>query len=153
MLAYDFRLFCKAFPQKHVRPDFRVMIIDAHFPVQYSVAVRAIAIGFRLRRKQRGKKHRKAFPKNAEFPVPSPDVMKQRTPRQKRQIDFLRGIFRKRNRGMRRAERMALVRNGHAEKKSLLSPVQVLFQERLVFCGDMGENRMEKLPDPFHHSI
>ena len=84
MSAHDFRFRRKAFPQKHGRPDFRVMIINAHFSVQDAVAMNAIAIFSRQRRKQGGKKYRKAFPKDAEFPVSAPDVMKQRAPRQKR---------------------------------------------------------------------
>ena len=153
MPAHDFRFCREAFLQKHGRPDFCVMIINAHFPVQDAVAMNAVAIFPRRRRTQSGKKYRKAFPKDAEFPVSAPDVMKQRAPRQKRKIDFSFLVFRKRNRGMRRAKRMTLVGNGHAEKKSLLSHTQIMFQERPVFCGDIGKNRMEKLPDPFHHSI
>ena len=127
MPAHDFRFCSKAFPQNHVCPDFRMMIINAHFPVQDAVAMSALAIGLRLRRKQIGKKYREAFPEYAEFPVSAPDVMKQRAPRQKRQIDFLLRVVCKRNRGMRRTKRMTLIGNGHAEKKRLLSPAQVLF--------------------------
>ena len=153
MSAHDFRFRRKAFPQKHGRPDFRVMIINAHFPVQDAVAMGAIAIFPRQRRKQSGKKYCKAFPKDAEFPVSAPNVMKKRTASQKRKIDFPLRISRKRNRSLRRAKRMTLIGNGHTEKESLLSPVQFFFQERPVFCSDISKNRMEKLPDSFHHSI
>ena len=93
MPAHDFRFCREAFLQKHGRPDFCVMIINAHFPVQDAVTMSALAIGLRLRRKQIGKKYREAFPEYAEFPVSAPNVMKQRAPRQKRQIDFLHAPF------------------------------------------------------------